>query len=64
MLFLLLLESEKHFNLGVAIVWLLVLLVLSIPVGFLIALGIRKYNERHPIEETEDEKHPLRLNDD
>jgi hypothetical protein len=57
-------EPEKHFNLGVAIVWLLVLLVLSIPVGFLIALGIRTYNERHPIEETEDEKHPLRLNDD
>lgn len=58
----LLLASD--FNLGVAILYLLGLLVLSIPVGFLIALGIRKYNERHPIEEAEDEKHPLRLNDD
>jgi len=60
---LLLLAANKDFNLGVAIVYLLGLLVLSIPVGFLIALGIRKYNERHPIEETEDDKHPLKLND-
>lgn len=59
----LLLLANKNFNLGVAIVWLLVLLVLSIPVGFLIAIGIRKWNERHPIEEAEDEKHPLKLND-
>ena len=59
----LLLLAEKNFNLGVAIVWLLVLLVLSIPVGFLIAIGIRKWNERHPIEEAEDDKHPLKLND-
>jgi len=60
---LLLLAAGKNFNLGVAIVWLLVLLVFSIPVGFLIALGIRKWNERHPIEEAEDDKHPLKLND-
>ncbi len=60
---LLLLAPEKHFDLGIAILYLLGLLVLSIPVGFLIALGIRKYNERHPIEEAEDEKHPLKLND-
>ncbi len=59
----LLLLADKNFNLGVAIVWLLVLLVLSIPVGFLIAIGLRKWNERHPIEEAEDEKHPLKLND-
>lgn len=55
--------AAKNFNLGVAIVWLLVLLVLSIPVGFLIALGLRKWNESHPIEEAEDDKHPLKLND-
>ena len=54
---------SKNFNLGVAIIWLLVLLVLSIPVGFLIALALRKWNDRHPIEEAEDEKHPLKLND-
>ncbi len=60
---LLLLAANKDFNLGIAIVYLFGLLVLSIPVGFLIALGIRKYNERHPIEEAEDEKHPLKLND-
>jgi hypothetical protein len=54
---------SKDFNLGVAIVWLLVLLVLSIPVGFVIAYGLRKWNERHPIEEAEDEKRPLKLND-
>lgn len=60
---ILLLLSPKHFNLGEAIVYLLGLLVLSIPVGFLIAFGIRKWNERHPIEEAEDDKHPLKLND-
>ena len=54
---------SKDFNLGVAIIWLLVLLVLSIPVGFLISFFIRRWNERHPIEEAEDEKHPLKLND-
>ena len=59
----LLVAANKDFNLGIAIIYLLGLLVLSIPVGFLIALGIRKYNERHPIEEAEDEKHPLKLND-
>jgi hypothetical protein len=62
MLFLLF-EAGKGFNLGAAIIWLLVLLVLSVPVGFLIALGLRKWNESHPIEEAEDEKHPLKLND-
>ena len=55
--------ADKSFNLGVAIVYLLGLLVLSIPLGFLIALVIRKWNERHPIEEAEDDKHPLKLND-
>ena len=59
----LLLLSSKNFSLGEAIVYLLVLLVLSIPVGFLIALGIRKWNERHPLKDVEDEKHPLKLND-
>jgi len=54
---------SKDFNLGVAIIWPLVLLVLSIPVGFLISFFIRRWNERHPIEEAEDEKHPLKLND-
>jgi hypothetical protein len=60
---LLLFVAGKNFSLGAAIVWLLVLLVLSIPVGFVIALGLRKWNERHPIEEAEDDKHPLKLND-
>jgi len=60
---MLLFLANKNFNIGAAIVWLLVLLVLSIPVGFLIALGLRKWNERHPIEEAEDDKHPLKLND-
>ena len=60
---MLLLLAGKNFNLGAAIVWLLVLLVLSIPVGFLIALGLRRWNERHPIEEAENDKHPLKLND-
>jgi hypothetical protein len=59
----LLLLSSKNFNLGEAIVYLVGLLVLSIPVGFLIAIGIRKWNERHPIEDAEDDKHPLKLND-
>ena len=59
----LLLLDSKNFNLGAAIVWLLVLLVLSIPVGFVIAIGLRKWNERHPIKEAEDDKHPLKLND-
>jgi len=60
---LLLLFADKPFNLGVAIIYLLLLLVLSIPLGFLIALVIRKWNERHPIEKAEDDKHPLKLND-
>jgi hypothetical protein len=60
---LLLLQAAKNFNLGVAIVWLLVLLLFSIPLGFLISFFIRKWNERHPIEEAEDDKHPLKLND-
>jgi len=62
MLFLFL-APDKHFDLGIAILYLLGLLVLSIPLGFLIAMGIRKWNERHPIEEAEDEKRPLKLND-
>jgi hypothetical protein len=55
--------ADKHFDLGIAIVYLLGLLVLSIPLGFLIALAIRRWNERHPIEEAENDKHPLKLND-
>lgn len=60
---LLLWFADKHFSFGEAMVYLLLLLVLSIPLGFLIALGIHKWNERHPIEEAEDDKHPLKLND-
>ena len=60
---MLLFLAAKNFSLGAALVWLLVLLVLSIPLGFLIAFGIRRWNERHPIEEAEDDKHPLKLND-
>ncbi|HVZ16605.1 MAG TPA: hypothetical protein VG897_05790 [Terriglobales bacterium] len=60
---MLLFLAGKNFNLGAAIIWLLVLLVLSIPLGFLISFFIRKWNERHPIEEAEDEKRPLKLND-
>ena len=55
--------AGRHFDLGEAIVYLLGLLVLSIPLGFVIALAIRKWNEHHPIEEAEDNKHPLKLND-
>ena len=60
---MLLLLSSKNFNLGEAVIYLLGLLVLSIPVGFLIAIGLRKWNELHPIEAAEDDKHPLKLND-
>lgn len=51
----------KEFNLVAAILAMLVLLVFSIPLGFLIALGLRKWHERHPIEEAENEKKPLGL---
>jgi hypothetical protein len=60
---MLLLLFESHFSLTAAILGILLLLVLSIPLGFLIALGLRKWHERHPIDETENEKRPLGLND-
>ncbi|HWR17890.1 MAG TPA: hypothetical protein VN577_23880 [Terriglobales bacterium] len=53
--------AAKNFNLVAAIIGILLLLVASIPLGFLIAFGLRKWHERHPIEEAEDEKHPLGL---
>lgn len=58
---LLLLEGHE-FNLVAAVIGIALLLVLSIPVGFLVAFGLRKWHERHPIEkDVEDEKHPLGL---
>lgn len=53
--------ADKHFNLTAAILGILVLLVLSIPLGFLIAVAMRKWHERHPIEEAPNEKKPLGL---
>ena len=58
---LLLLLADKHFNLTQAIIGILVLLVLSIPLGFVIAYILRKWHERHPIEEAPNEKKPLGL---
>ncbi len=57
MIFALLLE----FNLVAAIIGVLILLVLSIPLGFLFALLLRRWHERHPIEEVENDKKPLGL---
>lgn len=58
---LLFLFTDKHFNLTSAIIGILVLLVLSIPLGFVIALLMRRWHERHPIEEAPNEKKPLGL---
>ncbi len=58
---MLLLLFESRFSLTAAILGILLLLVLSIPLGFLIALVLRKWHERHPIEEAENEKKPLGL---
>jgi hypothetical protein len=57
----LLLLAGRQFNLIAAILGILLLLVLSVPLGFLIAFGLRKWHERHPIEEAENEKKPLGL---
>jgi len=56
-----LLLFESHFSLTAAILGILMLLVLSIPLGFLIALVLRRWHERHPIEEAPNEKKPLGL---
>jgi hypothetical protein len=58
---MLLLFADKDFNLVAAILGILLLLVCSIPLGFLIAFILRKWHERHPIEEAENEKKPLGL---
>ena len=56
-----LLLFESHFSLTAAVLGILLLLVLSIPLGFLIALALRKWHDRHPIEEAPNEKKPLGL---
>ena len=53
--------AGKEFNLLAAIIGMLILLVFSIPLGFVIALGLRKWHENHPIEEPQNEKKPLGL---
>ncbi len=58
---LLLLLAERHFSWTAALLGIIVLLVLSVPVGLLIAFALRKWHERHPIEEAENEKRPLGL---
>lgn len=58
---LLLLFAERHFSFMQALIGIVLLLVCSIPLGFLFAYLLRKWHERHPIEEAEDEKHPLKL---
>jgi hypothetical protein len=58
---MLLLLASKDFNIVAAILGILLLLVLSIPLGFLIAFGLRKWHDRHPIEEADNEKKPLGL---
>jgi hypothetical protein len=60
---MLLVLANKDFNIVAAILGIVVLLIFSIPLGFLIALGLRKWHERHPIEEAENDKKPLGLND-
>jgi hypothetical protein len=57
----LLLLAGRQFNLVAAIIGIVVLLILSIPLGLLIAFGLRKWHERHPIEEAGNEKKPLGL---
>jgi len=58
---MLLLLFESHFSLTAAVLGILLLLVLSIPLGFLIALLLRRWHDRHPIEEAPNEKKPLGL---
>jgi hypothetical protein len=58
---MLLLLADKEFNLVAAILAMLLLLVFSIPLGFLIALLLRRWHDRHPIEEAPSEKKPLGL---
>ena len=58
---LLLLQAEHHFSWAAAAIGIVLLLVLSIPLGFLIAFLLRRWHERHPIEEAQNEKHPLGL---
>ncbi len=58
---MILLLAESHFSLTAAILGILLLLICSVPLGFLIALMLRKWHERHPIEEAENEKKPLGL---
>lgn len=58
---MLLLMAGKEFNLFAAIIGMLILLVFSIPLGFLIALGLRRWHENHPIEQAKNEKKPLGL---
>ena len=58
---MLLLLFESRFSLTAAILGILLLLVLSIPLGFLIALLLRRWHDRHPIEEAPNEKKPLGL---
>ncbi len=57
----LLLQAGRPFSWAAVAVGILLLLVLSIPLGFLIAFLLRRWHERHPIEEAQDEKHPLGL---
>ena len=57
----LILLADKHFSMTQAIIGILVLLVLSVPLGFVIALLLRRWHERHPIEEAPNEKKPLGL---
>ncbi len=58
---MLLLLASKDFNIVAAILGIIVLLICSIPLGFLIAFVLRKWHERHPIEEADNEKKPLGL---
>lgn len=58
---MLLVLAGKDFDLVAAILGILLLLVLGVPLGFLIAFILRKWHERHPIEEAENEKKPLGL---
>ena len=58
---MLLLLASKDFNIVAAILGIIVLLICSIPLGFLIAFVLRKWHEHHPIEEADNEKKPLGL---
>ena len=58
---ILLLLADKHFSMTQAALGILFLLILSVPLGFGIALILRKWHDRHPIEEAPNEKKPLGL---